>query len=509
MKIKALVFLFLFISCFNLVGQDWAPFKRTDTLLNYLSIDSITTDYTYVDTVGPLRYFLPIQSISVDSVLLDSNNYKSIVFKKGVSANELLNSFYERSRLIKGQILGDSAIIKKDYSQFNSIDSRGFNIRFDHRIKQGIHWQLGNSVDYVLKANCDSVYWGNIDSLLADSLALISIQVEDTNANIVTNHLLNNSKIILSKKNGLIRTVSFTNLDTIRFYTLYRGLDKPILLKDHLDFKKGDEIHIAEGNRQTPLPFAPWRGLRDSVNLYKVKINEDSSSNSHVCLKVNYDWWLLNQLVFNKIGNSGWWCANKQNVLSKNESMVLPNGNPSLGFYPVNCLGISRTSGFSKMIIFKSFWNNLYNTTIGQYTDTVVRGDYYNRRRTQYLVGAGIEFYELFGFTGGYDEKAHKIQYVKKGNKSWGTPISFSTTLNEIKDNGKFLLYPNPTKGIVQIDLPNNRPIQQVRIFNLQGSQVEAPLSGNQMDLSALQQGLYVIHIQTTENSWVKKVLKR
>ncbi|MBD99426.1 MAG: hypothetical protein CMO34_06250 [Verrucomicrobia bacterium] len=113
MKMKALAYIFLSISCFNLVGQDWAPFKRSDTLLNYVSIDSITTNYNYVDTVGHLRYFHPIQSIYVDSVLLDTSNYKSIVFKKGVSVNDFLNDYYPRPQLLKGQILGDSAIIKK------------------------------------------------------------------------------------------------------------------------------------------------------------------------------------------------------------------------------------------------------------------------------------------------------------------------------------------------------------------------------------------------------------
>ncbi len=357
---------------------------------------------------------------------------------------------------------------------------------------------------YVLKANCDTIYWGNIDSLLADSLALISIQVEDTNANTVANHLLNNSKIILSKKNGIIRTVSFTNLDTIRYYTLYRSLVKTIMLTDHLDFKKGDEVHIIEGVKQTVAPG----GWVDSTNRYIVKIKDDSSSSSHQCLKTDHDWWFLVQPGSIKTGNSDWWCVDKLKILALNESMLYQNGNVPFTYYSTNCLGVSYSSGFNNLVIYPSVWVNQYDTS-GKPTNLISELGYYNRRLNQYLVGAGIEFYELSGFTGGYDEKAHKIQYVKKGNKSWETPISFSTTLNEIKDNGKFLLYPNPTQGIVKIDLPNDAPIQQVKIFNLQGSQVEAPSSGNKMDLSALPQGLYMIHIQTTENSWVKKVLKR
>jgi len=505
MKMKTLVTVVLSLICLNSNAQDWAPFKRTDTLVNYVSIDSITTNYNYVDTVGHLRYFHPIQSISVDSVLLDSSNYKSIVFKKGVSANDLLNDYYPRPQLLKGQILGDSAIIKKDYSHFSSIDSLGFNIRFEHRIKQGINWQLGNSVDYILKANCDTLYWGSIDSLLSDSLALISIQVEDTNANILNNHILNNSKIILSKKNGLIRTVSFTNIDTIRYYTLYRGLDKPIMLTDHLDFKKGDEVHIIEGVKQTVAPG----GWVDSTNRYIVTIKDDSSSSTHQCLKTDHGRWFLDQPGSIKISNSDWWCVDKLKVLALNESMLYQNGNIPFTYYSTNCLGVSYSSGFNNLVIYPSVWVNQYDTS-GKPTNLISELGYYNRRLNQYLVGAGIEFYELFGFTGGYNEKAHKVQYVKKGNKSWGIPhLTTYIADNETTAFEELIIAPNPTEGRLHIKLPRSEDILKISLFSIKGTQIEVHCSGNEIDLSALPKGMYILNIQTKQNSWVKKVLKR
>jgi len=86
-------------------------------------------------------------------------------------------------------------------------------------------------------------------------------------------------------------------------------------------------------------------------------------------------------------------------------------------YYSTKCLGVSYSSGFNNLVICESVWVNHYDTN-GSPTNLISESGNYNRRVNQYLVGAGIEFYELFGYTGGYDQKAHKVQYVKKGNKS-------------------------------------------------------------------------------------------
>jgi len=129
------------------------------------------------------------------------------------------------------------------------------------------------------------------------------MQVEDKHAKIINNQILNNRKIVLSKKYGLISTISFTNLDTVRYYTLYREIDEPIMLTEHLNFKIGDEIHVIEGNQHT-LP--PRGGQIDSTNGYIVSIKEDRSSSTHQCLKSDYDWWFLDQPGSIRIGNSDW-----------------------------------------------------------------------------------------------------------------------------------------------------------------------------------------------------------
>jgi len=69
-------------------------------------------------------------------------------------------------------------------------------------------------------------------------------------------------------------------------------------------------------------------------------------------------------------------------------------------------------------------------------------------------------------------------------------------------DSNLFNLYPNPTKGIVNIDnVPVNTPIQ---VFNIYGQSVKKPVS-NQIDLSNLDVGIYFIVIENKMFKVIKK----
>lgn len=69
------------------------------------------------------------------------------------------------------------------------------------------------------------------------------------------------------------------------------------------------------------------------------------------------------------------------------------------------------------------------------------------------------------------------------------------TSVDELKDSG-FLLYPNPTKGNVQIETVSK---WQLQVYSLGGA-IVARHSGqgnDQLDLSHLLNGMYVINVQT------------
>jgi len=68
-------------------------------------------------------------------------------------------------------------------------------------------------------------------------------------------------------------------------------------------------------------------------------------------------------------------------------------------------------------------------------------------------------------------------------------------------------LYPNPVKDILNIDLLDNTSISSVKIYDLQGKLLLEKAS-NDIDVSSLSAGLYLIKIATEKGEFTKKFIK-
>jgi hypothetical protein len=69
-------------------------------------------------------------------------------------------------------------------------------------------------------------------------------------------------------------------------------------------------------------------------------------------------------------------------------------------------------------------------------------------------------------------------------------------------------IFPNPTNGIISID--SEYTIDYIVITDLNGRQIlqiESPFS--EIDISALEQGVYFIKISTAEGAWTTKIVKQ
>ncbi len=69
-------------------------------------------------------------------------------------------------------------------------------------------------------------------------------------------------------------------------------------------------------------------------------------------------------------------------------------------------------------------------------------------------------------------------------------------------------VYPNPTSGIVQVNLPATVEILSVSVSDLSGKQMNANVSGTTVDMSNFASGVYMINVNTTEGNLVRKVIK-
>lgn len=79
--------------------------------------------------------------------------------------------------------------------------------------------------------------------------------------------------------------------------------------------------------------------------------------------------------------------------------------------------------------------------------------------------------------------------------------------------SNKFNLYPIPSKNIINITNNENIGVEQVTIFDVNGKLIDTKIFGKeskvQLDVDAFAAGTYLLHIETTEGTAVKKVVKK
>lgn len=88
----------------------------------------------------------------------------------------------------------------------------------------------------------------------------------------------------------------------------------------------------------------------------------------------------------------------------------------------------------------------------------------------------------------------------------------FTTGLVEAKANTNFSLFPNPSSGSVQIELPVSKFINEVEVFNVTGQRVynnefSLPVQNTTIELGNLSPGIYLVKVLTPEG-YVSKSLE-
>lgn len=96
---------------------------------------------------------------------------------------------------------------------------------------------------------------------------------------------------------------------------------------------------------------------------------------------------------------------------------------------------------------------------------------------------------------------------VAPGDTKWGmgkvnayaaVKLALNTaSLNENTKPVPFVLYPNPTSGVLHVLNINDLPVSAVSIISLDGKVIEPKVDQNTIDVSGLKNGLYFLKIQT------------
>jgi hypothetical protein len=114
----------------------------------------------------------------------------------------------------------------------------------------------------------------------------------------------------------------------------------------------------------------------------------------------------------------------------------------------------------------------------------------------------GVTFYGAFNSVNGSGPNEDQI-YAKT------LPVSedILTTITENVDQNVFNIYPNPVKNSFQI--ASDKPVQSVRVYNLQGKQVSSLARGaTKVNVEHLPAGVYFVNVETDGVIKTEKLIK-
>lgn len=96
------------------------------------------------------------------------------------------------------------------------------------------------------------------------------------------------------------------------------------------------------------------------------------------------------------------------------------------------------------------------------------------------------------------DAQSGPLFYQIKAREESGKIVYSAVVRAPEQTNGGYALYPNPSKH--QISLLNYKGDEKIQVFDVQGRHVTANIEGNNIDISTLTPGMYILRIFTPNN---------
>lgn len=493
----------------SLAAQNWRPFNPNDTVRHYLAEDSISRHTT----------FYPILSIVIDTNY-SQNNHNVSVLKKGFSYVKAFDLFFNASndyQKIKGKILGDTVFLYHDSTIITSIDSNGFRLNFPCTYSRGQSWQIAKSNSQSIYATVDSVYFDSIPKLMVDSLISIRLQLLDS-MGIAINNSTFNQKIILSKHNGLIRTIDFTDLDKTFAYNHYNWESKNrIYLKheEHISLTTGDYYYALIEDSTFRYRTVKYTVVSDitSSQLRNVEIERQHSKNFIISTwPPTIPHTFPDSFQVNSIDTVHYSLKLDSNYRIKQSGIIEDSDRPNFFYNQYNRLqyGLESKNGDLFFVDYKDA--DIEISSIGFYFPfpDSIRLDYFESSSIQFpIYGIGSQHRNYANFMGVYYNSYEGIFFIRKGNFVWGNEPILVSNKNHLKVNNDVSLFPNPVKDI--LNFTNATQIKHLKLFDQNGRLVlEEKSPQSELRLTNLPSALYFIQIEMQSGELINhKLIKQ
>ena len=341
----------------------------------------------------------------------------------------------------------------------------------------------------------------NIDFTL-DSIKRLQLKLRDSSGSLISDSI-NNIEIKISKNHGVIQGIDFYSLfydstkKKLKFRTIklvgkkgFGGIE-PLTRGMVYDFNIGDIFHYeifdvqVEGKVNTigsyeQIIVLDKNLLSNSViyNLKRVKYVSKKVTDGSVNFKTESFKRDTVQFIYEETQNL---YAGLPGILQKNQIFTWYHdsvmGRP--GMFIRTEIDYSRSDSCASSYIFETYYHNQVGLGLG---------DWFKLSQA----GAGL-----------LHSSKRWLVYYKKGNEVWGEPTSVSSKKSSFK---KLRVFPNPTKSHISIQGIDPRKIKLIDIQGKEIFEIKFSRDSNEIDVSTLENGMYILQIQTEENIYSKRI---
>lgn len=463
---KFLVITTILISFQNyLKGQNWDLFPKNQYSMYELSfnnqpsfIERVVNDSIKLHKDSIFYYF--------DSKLVSCAKCSSVINTKDLY-NGYSNSYLQL----------DSCVEKNNWQYFNYSDSNG-NIRFkfNGHAKVNDSWTISENIKIKCDSSSQRLIFGQLDSVKYFSNTKVSIP------------------FVLSKKFGLVEFTPFGQLIFAYSFDIFKvkligfendgnklGTSVPEF-KDFFHLKTGDVVFWNTH-------YEPWDLREPTIDYYyKDSITKSTITEDSVIYEINS----IRGSSITKY-NQSYYKNKLANFLKPNTSLGFFSADNPCGFHTDNLLywQCTNITDDSKLFSMSFNWSSLLldttNCSLGRIIDA---GSYFS-------LNTKVGLSSCNGST--------VVGAIINGEK-WGM-TNIPTSISETTDS--FVrIYPNPCYDRLFIQL-NNLENLNYRLFSINGQLIRSgQLTGDYIDLSNLQNGLYNIQIGNDKMQIIKKIIK-
>ncbi len=352
-------------------------------------------------------------------------------------------------------------------------------------------------------ATVTGISYDSVEGKGWDSIKTFQFYATDLGNN-SANHVVNGKHFKIGKNYGLMSFVSFRDILTEAFQ--YERVFFPNLTyREIFDFEVGDTFHYETFYREHP-------GAQN--DRYSEIISVFSKSGLPFQNSVTYTFdrkkWMqeFNYTTFQ------WLYTYLHDTITKT---FLRNSNPIFS----TLSGEFNIQPLYMYYNYKSpdaYCGRRYCKTDNYYSETYSSWDlqcfWKNNNTNEYFgtfygVGLGIveEYFSYSNFVNSHTW----LTYFHKGNQICGTPISVGRE-DEIMSELKFHIFPNPSSGIISIQLKEKMPEPpDIKLFSLNGEALDFKIMGhdglnNITQIEISNSGLYLLEIRVGSKKGIRKV---